>query len=78
MNLNPMNLLQLKNSWDRFKENHPKFPLFLKAAAKQAVMESSIIEIRITTPDGKAMETNLKLNASDVEMYRQMLELFGD
>ena len=33
--MNLMNLMQLKESWAVFKNNHPKFPLFLKAALER-------------------------------------------
>lgn len=78
MNMNPMNFIQFKAAYDRFKENHPKFSPFLKAAAKQAVKENSIVEIKVTTPEGQVMETNLKLKASDLSMFKELLDIFGE
>ena len=52
---------ELKNHLTRFQANHPKFPMFLKAVTKDALMEDSIIEINVTTPDGRKYETNLKV-----------------
>ena len=66
-----MNLMQLKESWSVFKDNHPKFPLFLKAALKNSLKEGSLVEIHITPPEGKTISTNLKLKASDLELFEQ-------
>ncbi len=69
--MNLMNLMQLKESWSVFKDNHPKFPLFLKAALKNSLKEGSLVEIHITPPEGKTISTNLKLKASDLELFEQ-------
>ncbi len=69
--MNLMNLMQIKESWTVFKNNHPKFPLFLKAALNGAMKEGSVVEIKVTTPDGKTLSTNLKLKASDLELLKQ-------
>ena len=65
------NLMQLKNSWVTFTQNHPKFPKFLQAAAT-AVKEDTLIEIKITTAEGKVIETNLKVKASDIELVKNL------
>lgn len=68
--MNLMNLMQLKEAWSIFKDNHPKFPLFLKAASESAL--NSMIEIRVTSPEGKTLTTNMKLKASDLELIEQL------
>ena len=57
--MNLGNLMQLKNSWATFTQNHPKFPKFLQAAST-AVNE------------GKVIETNLKVKASDIELFKNL------
>ena len=69
--MNLGNLMQLKNSWTTFTQNHPKFPKFLQAAST-AVKEDTLIEIKITTAEGKVIETNLKVKASDIELVKNM------
>lgn len=69
--MNLGNLMQLKNSWATFTQNHPKFPKFLKAAGT-AVKEDTLIEIKITTAEGKVIETNLKVKASDIELVKNL------
>ena len=75
--MNLMNLMQLKESWAVFKHNHPKFPLFLKAALNGPLKEGSVVEIRVTSPEGKNIATNLKLKASDLELLEQWKNSLG-
>ena len=69
--MNLGNIMQLKNSWATFTRNHPKFPKFLQAAGT-AVKEDTLIEIKITTAEGKVIETNLKVKASDIELVKNL------
>lgn len=79
MNLqNPAALLQMMNLWKRFENNHPKFPKFIKAVAQKGIREGSILEIRVTTADGESFDSNLKVNAEDMELVEQMKNLFGN
>ena len=72
LNLSQISKLQdMKKHWNRFQENHPKFLRFLQAAEK-SVEEGSLIEIRVTAPDGTSLETNLRLKEEDIEMIRDM------
>ncbi len=66
--MNPMALLQLQEAWKKFKTNHPKFPLFMKAVAKEGIRENAVIEVSVTTPEGKNYRTNVKLTPSDMEL----------
>ena len=68
MNFNQLAMLQqLKAGIDRFQLNHPKFPLFLKAVSQEAVHEGTLIEINVTTADGKTYCSNLRLKSDDME-----------
>ena len=70
---NGMEIIKLMGMWNTFKSNHPKFPKFMAAAAQPGVItEDTILEMKITTPDGRTMETNLKITASDLEMIQQL------
>ena len=68
---NPMKLLQIKASWEQFKARHPKFPSFLNAVSKGAVMEGTV-----TTAEGKTFSSNLKLTAEDMKLINDMQEMF--
>lgn len=69
--MNPMALMQIKGLLDRFKNNHPKVPMFFSAAAK-SIGEGSIIEISVTSPDGKKINTNMRVMAEDLELVEQL------
>lgn len=75
---NPAAILQMMNLWNRFQNNHPKFSRFLSAVSKSAIREGSIIEIKVTTAEGESFDSNLKINADDMEMIRQLREMSLD
>lgn len=73
MNFEQLAMLQkIKAGVDRFRMNHPKFPLFLNAVSQNAIMEGTIIEINVTTPDGKNYCTNLKVKSDDMEFLESL------
>lgn len=75
--INPMTLLKMKNIWSKFEANHPKFPLFLKAVSQAGLAEDSIIEINITTADGKNFASNLKIKPEDMELLEEIKNIRG-
>ena len=76
MNMNPMMLMQIKGMLDDFKRNHPKVPMFFNAAA-QSIGEGSIIEMAVTSPDGKKICTNMRVTAEDLKLVEQMKNMSG-
>lgn len=73
--MNPMALMQMKGMLDKFKKNHPKVPMFLSDAAR-SMGEGSVIEMSVTSPDGRKITTNMKINQEDLELVEQ-LKAFG-
>lgn len=71
----PTAIFQIMNLWNRFKQNHPKFPKFMAAVYQNGIKEGSIVEINITTPDGQSLNSNLKISADDMELISQLKEL---
>ena len=72
MAIDPMQLLKMKGMWDQFTQRHPKFPAFLKAMTQGAITEGSVIEITVTTAEGKVISSNLKVSKEDMEMVEEM------
>ena len=68
MAIDPMQLLKIKGMWDGFTRRHPKFPAFLKAMTQGAITEGSVLEITVTTVEGKTISSNLKVTKEDMEM----------
>lgn len=73
--MNPRRMLELAKLQQRFKKNHPKVVPFLKAASEKALQEGSVIEISVTTPEGKVMRTNLKVKPEDLEIVEQLKQM---
>lgn len=68
MAFNPMNLLKLKSTWDDFNTRHPKFAAFLVHLTKDGIKEDYIIDVKITTPDGREISSNMKVTREDLDM----------
>lgn len=73
--MNPTMLFKLKGMWDKFTANHPKFPLFLKAAQQKGIQEGTILAVSITTPSGEKLETNLRVTADDIQLFEELKKL---
>lgn len=74
MNMNPMQLLKIKGMLEQFQRSHPKLPLFCKAAA-ESLDEGSVVEIRVTTAEGKTLCSNIRVTHEDMELIRQAREM---
>ncbi len=72
MAMNPSDLPRLKERYDLFKTQHPKFFPFLQAAGQEAVREGTIAEIRIIPKEGQDFVTNIKLTADDVKTIEML------
>ena len=73
MDFNQIAMIQkIKSGIDRFRINHPKFPLFLNAVGQNALVEGTVIEFTVTTPDGKQYCSNIKLKADDIEFMNSL------
>lgn len=76
MNLNQLAMIQkLKECIGHFRSNHPKFPLFLNAVSREALIEGSVIEITVTTPEGRNYCSNIKLGQDDLELLECLKSL---
>ena len=69
--INPTQLFQVMGAWQKFTANHPKFPKFLKAVAAEGIQEHTIIEVSVTTPEGKTYCSNLKITQDDLDLLEQ-------
>lgn len=73
--MNPTMLFKMKGMWDQFTRNHPKFPLFLRAAQQKGIQEGTILAVSITTPTGEKLETNLRVTAEDMQLFEELKKL---
>ncbi len=72
MAINPMKLLEIKNMWDAFTKRHPKFPQFISAVQQAGITEGTVIEVQITTPDGRNFTSNLKVQPEDIAAVKNL------
>jgi len=72
MNMNPMMFMQLQQRIQTFQQDHPKFVPFLMAIKDNALQEGTVLGVTVTTPDGRKIESNIKLTAGDIETIKMM------
>ena len=72
---NPTMLFQIKNMWDRFQKNHPKFPRFLQVVGSEYIQAGTVIEISLTKANGENIASNIKLNEEDMELIAAMRDM---
>lgn len=65
-------VMKIKGAWDTFSRNHPKFMPFMQAVGREAIGDGTIIEIKVTSPEGKEFNTNMKLTQSDLDLFAQI------
>ena len=66
--LNPVKLMNLKSLKNQFAKNHPKFTKFLYAVWETALVEGTVIQIQVKTPDNRTLSSNLKRKKEDLEL----------
>ncbi|RHQ17652.1 hypothetical protein DW974_05700 [Lachnospiraceae bacterium AM48-27BH] len=77
MSFNPLKLMQLKTAWQSFTMRHPKFPLFWKTVYRQGLVEGTVLEFKVTTPDGNVLTSNMKVSQADLDLLKQIQDSFS-
>lgn len=73
--MNPMTLLTLKSSFDKFQSNHPKFMQFAQVIMQTGITEGTVLECKVITPEGKEIQANLKITQDDLELFQKLKEM---
>ncbi len=73
--MNPMKLLQIKPMFDKFNQTHPRIKPFMQAVAANGLEVGTIMEVSVTTPDGRNFTTNLKVTESDLELVQALKDM---
>lgn len=68
--MNPLALVKIKPLLKTFKENHPKFLMFVRKALNE-VDDGSIVEVKVTTSEGKEFFTKIKISEQDIELVNE-------
>ncbi|MBQ0058527.1 MAG: hypothetical protein KBS83_00995 [Lachnospiraceae bacterium] len=74
MAINPMKLAQMKSRLDLFTSQHPRVFPFLQAAGSRITV-GSVIEVKITAPDGSEMISNIKVTQDDLETVSMLKDM---
>ncbi|MCQ2557513.1 MAG: hypothetical protein MJ135_00195 [Oscillospiraceae bacterium] len=70
-------LMTLRQAWDTFRGNHPRFPDFLKDVSRKGIPEGSEVLISVTWPDGETKKAGIKVRASDLELIELLKSMNG-
>lgn len=73
--MNPSAMFKIKSAWEKFAENHPKFPMFISAAAQGGIKPGDVIEVKITKEEGSTLCTNVKITEQDMELFELIKEM---
>ncbi len=69
MAMNPIAMMQVAGRIKIFKEQHPKALAFIQSVSEGDLREGSVIEVKVTTPEGKESVSNIKLTKDDIETF---------
>ena len=69
MAMNPIAMMQAAGRIKIFQEQHPKAIAFIQSISAGDLREGSIIELKVTTPEGKESVSNIKLTREDIETF---------
>ena len=70
-----MELMKLKGRMELFQTQHPKFSPFLARVGENALLEGTVMELKVTTPEGKEYITNIRLTSDDIESIQMARSL---
>ncbi|MCR4694343.1 MAG: hypothetical protein K5773_03350 [Pseudobutyrivibrio sp.] len=75
MGFNPADIFKVRSAASTFNANHPKLLPFFNAAKTKVMTPGSVIEIAVTDPNGEKIETNLKVQESDIDLINLLVEI---
>ena len=68
---NPMELLKLKDRLEIFNGQHPKaLAFFQNVYQRGAVKAGSVLEIKVTGPEGETYVSNIRVTPEDMETMK--------
>lgn len=71
-----MEALSLKSKFDRFGRQHPKVVAFM-AENHGELREGAVLELRIKSPEGRNVVTNMRVSAEDEELFGLLKEFLS-
>lgn len=74
MAINPVKLMQIKAAIAGVERRHPNLRKFFQAVGREKMKEGTILELKVQTPEGKNMVTNIRLTKEDEELISELLK----
>ncbi len=75
MAFNPLAMMKFKDLLSTFSAEHPKFTAFLAAAGEGVSQEGAQLDIKVTTVDGRVLQSNLKVTENDIKLIEALKSL---
>ena len=75
MNFNPMAIMQLQQKITTLKGDHPRVFPFFAALKENSIRPGTIVDMKVTTPEGKEMQCNIKVTENDIDLFNALMEL---
>ena len=74
--MNPGAIMGFMKAKKTFENTHPRFAaMFRQIISGKMIEEGSIIEVTVTKPDGSKVTGNMRVQASDIELFSQLSSL---
>ncbi|MBO5461214.1 MAG: hypothetical protein J5983_05420 [Ruminococcus sp.] len=71
--MDPMKMMKMKSAMDQFHKTHPRVMPFFKAVQEEGIRPGIVMELKVVTPEGKEMVTNIKVQPSDLELLQNLM-----
>ncbi len=75
MNINPMAIMQLQSKFNTFKTEHPRVAPFFGALKDSSIQVGTVFDMKVTTPEGKEMQCNIKITQNDIDLFNTLMEM---
>ena len=69
MAMNHIAMMQAAGRIKIFQEQYPKAIAFIQSISNGDLREGSVIELKVTTPEGKESVSNIRLTKEDIETF---------
>ena len=73
--MNPAKIMKMMKAKNTFTNNHPKFVSFLSYVFSGGIKQNTVIEITVTKPGMEPVTSNLKVTASDLELFESLKDI---
>ena len=73
--MNPADTFKILVELNRFKADHPKAVAFVQSLTREGLQEGTVVEMKMTAPDGTEKICNLRVNEKDIALVALLREL---